>query len=255
MNATASAEFVTFGTDHVLAVLLIAALAIGIPLLVRRTGSPTTERRIALALGIALPVYECAKIFIRVSIYNYELAEQLPFHICSLALLLVAYMLIRRNYPAFEVAYFWAMGGTLQAILTPDISEGFPGLAFVTFFIGHGLVIVGVVYAIVVFRFKPTLASVGKTAIVTLVYLPIAAILNILLDTNFLYLRHKPAQASILDLLGPWPWYIAALVLLGLVICMFLYLPFAWSEYRHRSARTCSDRDRVVGTDQSGPIH
>lgn len=241
MSLTDTAQFVTFGTDHVIAMLAIAAVAIGLPIAVRLVGSATLERWVALAIGITLPVYECAKILIRVGIYDYRLAEQLPFHICSLALLLVAYMLIRREYLAFEVAYFWAMGGTVAAILTPDIREGFPSLAFVTFFIGHGLVMVGIVYGIVVFRFKPTLASVGKVVIATLGYLPIAAVLNLLLDTNFLYLRHKPSQASIMDFLGPWPWYVASLVLLGIAICIVLYLPFAASEYRQRSAEKKPD--------------
>ena len=234
---TSHATFVTFGTDHVQAMALIAVVAIGFPLAVRRAGSAAAERWIAIAIGVALPVYECLKIFIRVVIYDYRLAEQLPFHLCSLALLLVAYMLIRRNYLAFEIAYFWALGGTLQAILTPDLRDGFPSLAFVTFFTGHGLVILGVTYALIVFRFRPTLASAGKTALATLAYLPIAAVINMLLDTNFLYLSHKPAQASVLDFLGPWPWYIVSLIALGAVICAVLYLPFALLDYRRRFTR------------------
>ena len=231
---SADSTFTTFGTDHLLAILAIVLVSAGLPLLARAYASPATQRWIAIAVGVSLPVYECVKVLVRVQLYDYRLAEQLPFHLCSLALLLVAFMLIRRNYPAFEVAYFWALGGTLQAILTPDLREGFPSLAFVTFFIGHGLVIVGVIYAVVVFRFRPTLASIGKTAVATLAYLPIAALINSLLDTNFLYLSHKPGQASLLDYLGPWPWYIGSLVLIGGVICIVLYLPFALSGYRQR---------------------
>ena len=237
---TAENTFTTFGTDHLLAILVVAAVAACLPIFVRVCTSASAQRWIALAIGVSLPVYECVKILVRVQLYDYRLAEQLPFHLCSLALFLVAFMLIRRNYLAFEIAYFWALGATLQAVLTPDIREGFPSLAFVTFFIGHGLVIVGVIYAVVVFRFRPTLASIGKTAIATLAYMPIAAAINSLLDTNFLYLSHKPGQASVIDYLGPWPWYIGSLVMIGIVTCMVLYLPFALTGYRHR---------------QRGPIH
>ena len=85
MNSSETAQFVIFGTDHILAMLVIVAVAIGLPLAVRRAGSATADRRVALVLGAALPVYECAKIFIRVNFYGYELAGQLPFHLCSVA--------------------------------------------------------------------------------------------------------------------------------------------------------------------------
>jgi uncharacterized membrane protein YwaF len=44
-----------------------------------------------------------------------------------------------------------------------------------------------------------------------------------------MFLRHKPGEASLLDLLGPWPWYIASAALLALVLFWALDAPF-----RHR---------------------
>jgi hypothetical integral membrane protein (TIGR02206 family) len=43
---------------------------------------------------------------------------------------------------------------------------------------------------------------------------------------NYGFLRAKPPQASLLDLLGPWPWYILALDALAVVLFTLLYLPF-----------------------------
>jgi uncharacterized membrane protein YwaF len=31
----------------------------------------------------------------------------------------------------------------------------------------------------------------------------------------------------VLDYMGPWPWYIVGMCILGIVVCMVLYLPFA----------------------------
>lgn len=50
-------------------------------------------------------------------------------------------MVVRRSYSGYEIAYFWGLGGTLQAVLTPDLQHGFPSLVYVNFFLGHGLVI------------------------------------------------------------------------------------------------------------------
>lgn len=240
MNPGSTAGFVLFGTAHVLTLVVIAVVAVGVPLAAARFGTANVQHGIAFVIGCALPVYEVLKIFVRAYIYDFPFAQQLPFHLCSLALFLIAYLLIRRSYPVFEIAYFWALGGTLPALLTPDLRDGFPSLAYLTFFTGHGLIMLGIVYAIVVFRFRPTIASVGKTLVATVAYLPVAALINVVLGTNFLYLRQKPAQATIIDFLGPWPWYIGSLMLLGAAICLVLYLPFALAGSRRISG---SERD------------
>jgi uncharacterized membrane protein YwaF len=65
-------------------------------------------------------------------------------------------------------------------------------------------------------------------------YATVIAPLNWLLGTNFLYLRHKPYGASLIDYLGPWPWYIASLALIAIVSFVVWWLPFGVLERRSR---------------------
>ena len=33
---------------------------------------------------------------------------------------------------------------------------------------------------------------------------------NVVVGTNYGYLNHKPGTPTLLDILGPWPWYVVA---------------------------------------------
>jgi len=52
-----------------------------------------------------------------------------------LSVYLTAWALITRSPRVYEVVYFWGLGGTIQALLTPDLLQGFPSAAFVSFFL------------------------------------------------------------------------------------------------------------------------
>jgi uncharacterized membrane protein YwaF len=44
----------------------------------------------------------------------------------------------------------------------------------------------------------------------------------------------KPPTASLIDVLGPWPWYLLALEGIAFVIFFILYLPFAIKDWREK---------------------
>jgi uncharacterized membrane protein YwaF len=61
---------------------------------------------------------------------------------------------------------------------------------------------------------------------ITNAYALLVAAVDFLANENFLYLRRKPSQPSLLDVMGPWPWYILAADALAFVIFWALMLPF-----------------------------
>ena len=54
----------------------------------------------------------------------------------------------------------------------------------------------------------------------------LAAAGDLLFDGNYMYLRHRPRGGSLLDLMGPWPWYIASAAALALALFWLLDRPF-----------------------------
>ena len=86
----------------------------------------------------------------------------MPLHICGITALVLAYALAFRSRRAFEVAYFWGLAGTANAVLTPQLDVGFPGYLFFQFFIAHGGIVAGVLFATWGVRMRPTFAGLMR---------------------------------------------------------------------------------------------
>ena len=219
--------FVTFGTAHLVAIGVTLCAALLIPLAVRRWIDSARYASIGAGLAVFMVMHEIFRIFMLVAFFDRPLIGHLPLHLCSAALVLSVFMLWRRSYRLYEVAYFWGLGGGLAAILTPDIPFGFPHPWFIVFFTGHSLAPLAIVYATFVFDWRPRLRSVGIALAATVAYAALIYPVNLMLGTNYLYLVHKPYQPSPIDYLGPWPWYLLSLAGITAVLCLLLYLPFA----------------------------
>ena len=94
--------------------------------------------------------------------------------------------------------------------MTPDIGRGFPDPQFILFFINHGGIIAALLYLTLGTGLRPVPASLPRVVIfASFAYAGVAGAADFLLGTNYGFLRAKPANASILDFLSPWPWYIS----------------------------------------------
>ncbi len=140
----------------------------------------------------------------------------LPLHLCDLALILMVWALLGKNRTAAELAYCWGLGGSSQAVLTPDLVEGYPSLSWWQFFLGHGLIVLSAVYLAVRGRARLSARSIWKVWLISNAYVGLAGLVNWRWGTNFGYLARKPAHPSLLDFLGPWPYYILAMDLIAL---------------------------------------
>lgn len=155
----------------------------------------------------------------------------LPIQLCDLSVFLsVAALLTKRRFIT-ELLYYWGIGGATQAILTPDIGNyTWPHFVFYQFFISHGVILLTCLYMIVVEKFGPSSRSVLRTMVITNLYGVLILFVNRLTGGNYLFLNAKPAGGSLLNLLGPWPWYLLSLDAVALVIFSLLYLPFYFSK-------------------------
>ena len=157
--------------------------------------------------------------------------DSLPLHLCDVAILLSALMLLTKNKYLFEISFFWGLSGSLLAILTPDITQSFPHFNFINYFLSHGGIITCVLYMVLIENRKIKLVSVFRVFIITNLYMVMIAGINILLKSNYLYICRKPSNPSLIDLLGPWPWYNLSLEGVCILLFFVLYLPFVKKQF------------------------
>lgn len=229
--------FIRWGTAH----WTVIALTVATPLILAwwaRRGD--AERRVAgagKAVGSLLVAYLVTLYAWRWHGSALRWQDMVPLHVCDLAVFACAAACLTRNRFAFEIAYFWGLAGTSHGLLTPDLHYGFPAPEFWFFFLGHGGVIATVIFMLAAFRLRPSGRSAIRAYATMLAYAAVAGAFNAAFDTNYGFLCAKPFAPSVLDHLGPWPWYIGSLALLGILSFLVLYLPWAVAARPRGKAR------------------
>ena len=220
--------FYPFGPAHLVIIFLTVVLPFALAHLVRMTQSIRLERFIALSLGALLLLnYGCAVFFVR-RFHATTWVESLPFQLCDWAMFVIIIAMWTERRRWFEVAYFWGIGGTLQALITPNLRYGFPDLRFVSFFVAHCAIIIGIAFLMLVHKFRPSPRSILRTIVWTELYFMITFTVDLLTGVNYGFLLHKPEAFSILSFLADWrPLYLAQLHGLAWLFFALLYAPFA----------------------------
>lgn len=222
--------FQPFGTSHIAALSVIAA-AIGLLRWLAGSGRNRFLNRIEVALGgllLAMPLVTASAVA-WIGPFDYQTA--LPLHYCDIATIAGGIALLTRRPLAIEFVYFFGLAGTLQGLLTPSLQVDFPSPRYFHFFVIHGGVVITALHLVWNRSLHPRIGSVGRMLLATFIYTILVGSVNWLLSTNFGFLCSKPPNASLMDHLGPWPWYILSLFGLAALFYTLLDLPF-WKERR-----------------------
>ena len=216
-----SPRFVLFGPAHLAALALTAMLA---AVLVARCrsgrGCPTRALGLGmLALALVVIVVEGR--------FGAGWLDVMPLQLCDAAVLLACIALITRRQLAYELTFFWGLAGSLLAMVTPELAAPFPHARFLAYFTLHAGVVVAAVVLTWGLGIRPARGAVLRGLLWTNLYALFVGLVNWRLGTNYLYLCRKPSTPTLLDLFGPWPWYLLVGEVLAFVL-FFLLTRLAW---------------------------
>lgn len=101
--------------------------------------------------------------------------------------------------------------------------------AVYSLFISHGSVFLSCLLMAVIGTYRLRQRSLWVTVLIVNLYGGIIYLVDRWLKANYMYLTKKPGGSSLLDVLGPWPWYIAsaeAITIASFFILYWLYRIF-----------------------------
>src|SRR4030095_2436644 len=224
-------EFQPYGLPHLTVIFITIALPFALAALVRRTKSEQVERVIITALSAVLILnYLVYLIFIR-SRGMVDWRQMLPMQMCDWGMVVVMVAMWTGSQRWLEGGYFWGIGGTLQAVLTPNLRYGFPDWRFLSFFTSHSGIIVGVVFLMLTCRYRPYPMSIVRVWLWSEVYFVVTLVVDELTAINYGFQLHNPEPFSILSFLSDSrPLYLLQLHGVALLFFLVLYAPFAIAD-------------------------
>lgn len=231
--------FEMFSTQHLIT-LGIVILAYIVTLLLYKK-FPTDKTKNVIYLFIVLCIVACDILVKLWLIKNgvFKASYDVFLHMCDISgpfLILLFYM---KDSPKrqrfFSLMYIWGVLGAAMALLTPEMRGNvFPSLYFMTFFIKHGVIVIGVLIIGVIEGYAPKMKHLPIVIAISLVIVAIVYFINRIIVAvppfepgNYMFLSYPPTGGSALDILvqifGPSPNYIIGMVALAAVLYTFMW--------------------------------
>ncbi|WP_293786281.1 TIGR02206 family membrane protein [uncultured Aeromicrobium sp.] len=238
----AGGEFVPYGTTHLVMIGVCLTGIVAVVALGRRSRQDPlrTSRRFAIALvACTLPLQVIDHLP-----GNFDLQTSLPIQLCDIASVAAAVALWTHRPTAVALTYYWGLLLTPQALITPALASDFPDPKFLAFWAMHILVIWAAVFLTFGLGLRPTWAGLARTATITAAWMILMYPVNLALGTNYGFVNAKPSTGSLLDLLGPWPLYLAFEALL--VTLAWALMTWPWTRRDRRKPASDTPWHRTV---------
>lgn len=243
-------EFQFLGIHHIIVLILTVVIPLGLSALVRGVDSPKLTRSVRCLLGAILLGNEFGHWgYLLISGESHRFLQRfLPLHICGLSTFATTAALLFRTQILYEFAYFWGLVGSFSAILTPALEVGFPNYRAFQYFVGHGGIVIGVLFITLGMQMRPSLKSLFRAFLVINLLAVIIGGFNQLVSANYMFLCEPPkTKFPVFNpesaLFVPWPWYIPILDGVALVLFFAVYSPYLVSDWRKRAAGNANIRD------------
>jgi hypothetical integral membrane protein (TIGR02206 family) len=229
-----AAEFTAYSPPHLVVLALFSAVTAGLLAVGPRLRGSSAERPVALTLAWGnLVLGVCSTV---IGLFPFTLHHSLPLQICDFAWVVVAWALVTRRPLPTALTYYWGLTLSVQALVQPTLTQPFPEPEFFVFWGKHLLIVWGAVYLCLALRHGPDWRGYRQAAGWTTAWLLVVLCLNAALGSNYGYVNGKPSEATVLDVLGPWPLYVVVEMAVVLIGWALITLPWTGVPRRRAAA-------------------
>jgi hypothetical integral membrane protein (TIGR02206 family) len=232
----AAHQFEAFGWSHAAVVVVVVVVAAALVGVGRRYRGTAAGRRLSKTLAVVFAAF-----LIPVEVYyllpwQWGIKYSLPLQLCDLASIAAVWALWSYSSTAFALTYFWGLTLTSQAFISPELhGPDFPSLQFISFFGIHSLGPLAAIYLTWGVGLRPGWRSYRAAVLVTIGWGVAMFAFNHVEGTNYGFLNRKPLVPSLLDVLGPWPWYLLSELVLGAAAWAVITWPWVRQRTIHNA--------------------
>ncbi|GAT07532.1 hypothetical protein AU184_19435 [Mycolicibacterium novocastrense] len=229
----AQGQFEAYGPSHL---VVLAIFVVGAVLLIWLGRRQTEAQARVFSRVFALLIVAAFVVALVYKVIRPDIQTSVPIQLCDIAELTAAYALWSQRHWAFALTYYWCLLLSSQALLTPDVgtprdgAPDFPHHLFLTFFVLHVFAVWAAIYLTWGRGMRPRWRSYRFTVVVTLIWAAATYTFNAIVGTNYGYLNRKPPTASLLDVFGPWPMYVAVEV--AIIVAAWALMTWPWERKR-----------------------
>lgn len=221
-----SRRFEAYDTSHLTVLAVFAVGAALVILLGRQVRATDREQIVRRTLAIAVLAVTVPLQILQLLPDEWDPNTSLPFQLCDLAWMFAVHALWTGHRLTATITWLWGVTLTTQGMLTPDLASVFPEPRFLMFWAMHLLIVWSALLLVPGLLIRPTWRTYRQTVVITLIWAAAVFAYNVVAGSNYGYLNRLPANASLLDYLGPWPVYVALEI--AIIALVWALLTWPW---------------------------
>ncbi len=194
--------------------------------------SRPVQQKILLGLALLLSATQLLKVPMNMYLGIFDPQNDIPLHLCNFLPFILIWVYATGSRKVLGTVFFWIVLGVSQANLTPSVEFSLFHYDAIRYWMVHmGLVLLAL-YPAVIWKWDLKRNDLFRTVGWLNVAAAIIYGLNLILNSNYMYLMAKPPGTTFFSILPAWPTYILVLEVILVVWSVMVYGLFKWIRSR-----------------------
>lgn len=221
-------EFRAFSMLHLVTVVALAIAMAGSCRLGLKWKGTAPEWRLRLGWSVFTILWNVGALIYYFLPSVYDKMESWPLHVCDLAVWIAPAALLTQGRWLRTLLYFFGIGLSTQAFLTPVVQGGVGGIRFWLFWVGHTQIVGSAIYDVAALGYRPRWRDLLVAVASLVAYAAAITPINLGFGVNYGYIGNAtPLKPTVIDRLGPWPWRLVPMM--GMALGVFVLAWAVWA--------------------------